>query len=317
MSRKPDVLLLDGRNLVYRNGYTRSSLSSRGRPSGAIYGCLAAILRLNRLFPDAAIVVCWDGDDGRESWRHKLCPEYKSNRARKDVKTLSAAQKEQQRVADAIRTQIPKIEKVFALLGLAQFKVDKLEADDLIGVLATSMSETHRKVMIYSTDRDFYQLIRKNIVVVRDIDKAKQGLEITAKEIKKEYGVKPKNWLKYRAFVGDAGDKIDKPIAGVGPAKALKILASGVDASQSTPHSDFVSSWKKIRLAYKLSKIVRRVSSKYLSYKAKKQLKAAIDSETFFRSKKTKKGYKKFVAFLADYELEDILKVKNNLWSIR
>jgi 5'-3' exonuclease len=272
-------------------------------------------LRLSRLFPDAAIVICWDGDDGRESWRHKLCPEYKSNRVRKEA--VTAGQKEQQRVSDSIRVQIPKVEKIFGIMGFAQFKIDKLEADDLIGVLATSLSRTHRKVMIYSTDRDFYQLIKNNIVVVRDIDKKRQGLEITSKEIKNEYGVKPKVWLLYRAFVGDAGDKIDKPIAGVGPVKALKILAAGVDASNSKPHPDFKEHWKKIRLAYKLSKIIRRTTSKWLSVKQRKQLKAAIESETFFRSKKTKKAYRRFVKFLADYELEDILKVKNNLWSIR
>lgn len=307
---KPDLLLIDGRNWCYRNGYTRVGLSSRGRPSGVIYGCLHSLLRLNRFFPNAAIVVCWDGKDASKSWRHKLCAGYKSNRVTDKTKAIP------QPVLD-IRAQIPVVEQVLDIIGIRQFSVNRLEADDLIGVMATHHKDRFNKVLIYSTDRDFYQLIVDNVAVVRDIDKSKKGLEITAKEIEKKYGVAPKDWLKYRAFVGDAGDRIDKPIKGIGEQKALKILAAGVDASKSKPHVDYARHWKAIRLAYKLSKIVRTPDSRYLPRVTSNTLRSLLKQTDLFRQSKTMHDYKRFVEFLADYDLEQIMASRHKLWSIR
>lgn len=312
--RKPEIILIDGRNWAYRNGFTRSTLFSKKRPTGVLFGCIWSLIRLNRLFPDAAIVVCWDGKDASKSWRHKLCPRYKSNRVTDKTKEVAPE-------VLHIRSQIPILEKFLANYGLAQFSVPELEADDLIGVLATALKRKHSKVIIYSTDRDFYQLIRGNVVVVRDIDKSKKGLEITAKEIKKEYGVTPKDWLKYRAFVGDAGDRIDKPIKGIGPQKALKILASGVDASRCKSHPDFKKNWKAIRLAYRLSKIIRTPEDKHLPEDIGRMLSENIrfGCRQLFRdpSKKTKKRYKKMIAFLGDYDLEQLMENRHILWAIK
>lgn len=311
---KQELLLIDGRNWVYRNGFTRTQLASRGRPTGVLFGCLSSLIRLNRLYPNAAIVVCWDGKHASKSWRHQLCPSYKSNRTKDKDKTVPVE-------VQNIRKQIPVLERFLEDFGLRQFTVPFLEADDLIGVLATAFKKTHHKVLIYSTDRDFFQLIKDNVAVVRDIDKAKKGIEISAQQIEEEYGVHPKDWLKYRAFVGDPGDKIDKPIRGVGQSKALKILAAGVDASKKKPHPDYAQHWPAIRLAYNLSRIVKKFDDTRLPRKTQKHLRRIVEanSSNLFRRKEaiSHKNFDRMIAFLNDYDLQDILERRMHLWRVK
>lgn len=311
--RSKQVVLIDGRNWVYRHGYTRIGLSSRGRPTGAIYGSIQGLITLNRMYPDASIVFCWDGKNAHESWRHRVCETYKSNRVVKSGKINP--------LVSAIREQIPIIVSFLRTFGLKQFSVDNLEADDLIGVLSTHLKASYDKVIIYSSDRDFYQLIHNNVVVVGGLDK-KKGLELRNKDIVRDYGVKPADWLKYRAFVGDAGDRIDKPIRGIGPSKALAILAKGVDASKKKPHKDYKKEWKAIRLAYKLSRIIRTWDDRKLPGKTQNDLRIIIDScvKSLFRSKKiarSSKSYKEVLKFLAEFELEELIRQRSQLWEIR
>lgn len=265
-------------------------------------------------------MICWDGDNASKSWRHDLCPDYKSNRKSSKDKPVP------QEVKD-IHKQIPILEKFFTNFGLTQFSVPKLEADDLIGVLATALRKTHHRVLIYSTDRDFYQLIHGNVMVVRDLDKSKKGLEFTAKEVKRDYGVLPKDWLRYRAFVGDKGDKIDKPIAGIGEKRVLELLARGVDASKSKPDPkwsdgqklDLKQHWSKVRLAYHLSKIIRKHSDRKLPREVRSKLKNIVQNQlhNLYRKHKTKKRYRQMTQFFAKYDLEQLMENRHALWKIR
>src|SRR6266567_3793400 len=65
------VILIDGKNAVFRHNHVHSHLSRQdGKPTGAIYGCLTSMLGLHRILPEAAIVWCWDGRG--DTWRHKF-----------------------------------------------------------------------------------------------------------------------------------------------------------------------------------------------------------------------------------------------------
>jgi DNA polymerase-1 len=309
-----EVLLIDGRNYLYRHCFTRTGLSSKGRPTGGIFGALTGLIRLHKFFPNAAIVFCWDMVSSN-SWRHELEPGYKSNRKPKEGAEIP-------KVVLDIRTQIPIIEKFIRKFGFRQFSVPRLEADDLIGVLATAWKDHFRKIIIYSTDRDYYQLIKDNVVVVRDFDKTLKCKEITAREIRREFGVAPKDWLRYRALVGDSGDKIDKPIKGVGPKKAIAMLKAGVDASDSNPHPDYKEHWRKIRLAYKLSKIVRRYDDSRVSAKTQKRLERIIRAVSdsgyrLSRKNRNQKTYDYMMEFLVDYELVELIQRRELLWVIK
>jgi 5'-3' exonuclease len=311
---KREVLLIDGRNFCYRHAYTRSQLFSKKRPTGAIFGCLSGLIRLHRYFPDAAIVFCWDGDKAKESWRHKLAPDYKGTRNKPDSEIPQEVH--------WIRQQIPIITEFIHNFGFRNFAVPCLEADDLIGILASNLKDKYDKIIIYSTDKDFYQLIKDPICVVRDLDKTKHCEEVTAKEIKKQHKVPLRNWLHFRSLVGEKTDNIAKPIAGVGPAKAMKMIASGVDPSKKKPHPDFKQHWKAIRLCYKLTKIVRKADDKRvpsITQKALSKILMEARAGRLYRleSSKSKKGYEYMLKFLQEYELQDIIERRDQLWKIK
>lgn len=308
------MLLIDGRNFVYRNAYTRPGLRSQNRPTGAIYGCLSGLIRLGRLFPDARIVFCWDGEHARESWRNKLAASYKGNRIQKNDKDTPQVIKD-------IRQQIPIVVKMLDMLGFKQYTVDRLEADDLIGILATSLKQKYDKIIIYSMDKDFYQLIKGNVAVVRDLDKKIKCQEITPKEIKKRHGVVAKHWLHFRSLVGEKTDHIAKPIVGVGPKKAIAMLKAGVDPSSSIPHKDYKEHWAKIRLCYRLTKIVRKVHDKRLPEETQEALRVVLDdalvADLQRKNKDNMKAYNRLLKFLRGYELSDIIARREQLWQIK
>jgi len=308
-----EVLLIDGRNFCYRHAYTRTQLFSKNRPTGAIFGVLSGLIRLHRYFPDVPIVFCWDGEEATKSWRHKIAPDYKGTR--------NVPGKEVPLPVQHIRIQIPIITKFIHNFGFKNFSVPRVEADDLIGILATELKKKYDKVTIYSTDKDFYQLIGENVAVVRDFDKNAACKEVTAKEIKKRWKVHPKHWLHYRSLVGEGTDNIAKPIKGVGPAKALKMLAQGVDPSKDEPHPEYKEHWDKIRLCYRLTKIVRKVHDKRVPLKSQQALRLVLKeaSKSLYRDEdsKTKKKYKELLQFLSEYDLDEIMRRRDLLWKIK
>lgn len=310
-----EVILIDGRNFCYRHAYTRTNLFSNKRPTGAIFGCLSGLIRLNRHFPDAAIVFCWDGENARESWRNKLAATYKGNRVDSKDKPIPIQ-------IQHIRSQIPVIMEFFVKMGFKNYSVPSIEADDLIGILSTELKKTYGKVVILSMDKDFYQLMRNNVQVIRDLDKKKPFLPVTDKEIKKRWGVTSKNWLHYRSLVGEATDNIAKPIAGVGPKKAIAMLKVGVDPSSDIPHKDYKQHWNKIRLCYRLTKIIRKCHDKRLPKISKGALRIILADAVkgpLFRSEKSisKKTHKYMMEFLMEWELNEIVERRHQLWKIK
>src|SRR5271156_5136663 len=115
----------------------------------------------------------------------------------------------------------------------------------------------------------------KRVKVIRDQDKTKKCKPHKTKDIVAEFGIGPKDWLKYRAIVGDPGDNIIRA-KGCGPKTALKLLASGIDPSRARveyPEGIEHKTWEVFRINYQLSEILTRSRQKQLTYEEKTQLK--------------------------------------------
>lgn len=317
-----DVILIDGKNFCHRHAWTRRMLrTTKGFPTGCIFGCLSGMMRLNRYYPGAAMIFCWDGEDTNNSWRHKIAASYKENRRK-------AKKGEKPQEIKDLYMQIPKLKSLLQTMGYLQIEVPTLEADDLIGLASRTLSKKVDRVFIYSSDKDFFQLIKKNVYLIRDQkkDKNKKCAPITAKQIETEFGVLPETWNKFRAFVGDKGDDVHKPIKGLGPKTVKAILAMGSDPSKDKGcKSDKVKGcWKDVRLNYSLVKIVRKVNDKRLPSDVRKQVKAIIDKlkevnpKKLVRSNKgkSKESYREILKLLAKYELVTLLEARHLLWKL-
>lgn len=251
-----EVILVDFSNLTYACQFAQMNLqTSDGQPTGTIYGFLQSILSLHKKHPEASFIFCMDSK--KKTWRHEFYPEYKGNR-------IQASD-----VREIVNSQIPVIKHVLRCFGFKIVSIRGMEADDLIGVLACGLKSRH-EVIIFSNDKDFYQLLGDGIKIVRKV----QGKQKTVKpdDILFEFGVGPEDWVKFRALMGDASDNI-KPLAGVGPKTAVKMLKAGVDPSikkfkkikAADKYPQIVTKWSDIHKAYVLSYVPRDPEYKHFS----------------------------------------------------
>lgn len=315
-----DVVLVDAKNATYRHGWTRSSLhNSAGQPTGAIFGILSCLLRLYKFHPKAQFIFCWDGKDTYKSWRHKVCGTYKANRSKPGSKDVPVEVKD-------ILSQIPAIKKVIDILGFPQYEVERLEADDLIGILAKYVARKSgvENVFIYSMDKDMHQLIGGKIAVVKDLNKSLKCRAYTSKDVLADFGVTPKDWNKYRALVGDSSDGIKSPFPKIGKVRAMKLLAEGLDASKSAPSTEierqFSEHWSKAHMNYRLSKIVTNAESKVMTSVNRLHLIKVVEAVSTVAGIKRRQientDARKFVKFCATYELQWIMENRHLFYSI-
>src|ERR1017187_4804563 len=75
-------MLIYGRNMLCRQGFVFKSLKTEdGVFTGAVFGILNCLLRLRRYYPEAKLVMVWDGKEATsKGWRRAFYPEYKANR---------------------------------------------------------------------------------------------------------------------------------------------------------------------------------------------------------------------------------------------
>jgi DNA polymerase-1 len=251
------VILIDANNCCYRYGYTHLGLqSSEGVKTGAIYGLINALLRLKKRYPDAKFVCAWDGLG--KCWRYGLFPEYKANRRKKK----DTPEKK------AIKEQFPVVEQMTRQLGIPQVKIDCMEADDMIGLLAMWCIKKGWQPIIYSSDQDFMQLMRKGVWVIRGVDKNDKLAVETVASVKKKFGCKPSQLLKVRALAGDKSDGIPNPVRGLGTKTATKLINAGIDPSKAAVPigcpDKLGCAWSIAVRNYRIMKIITSVDSENL-----------------------------------------------------
>ena len=108
------------------------------------------IIKFSSRFIDPEIVICHDEKDSeRHYWRHEFFPEYKSNRKKQESPIPKDILYEQFNIIkDEIEENLP----------WKTISMNAVEADDIIGVIATEYSDDTINVIV-SPDKDFQQLL--------------------------------------------------------------------------------------------------------------------------------------------------------------
>lgn len=195
------VLLLDGNSLVWRAAFS----------SGEQHVAKGFITFANDLlerFQPSSLIVCWDM--GKSRFRSALFPEYKATRAEKKSKIDT----------ETVYDQVSLLRRYLKHLGIQQFGVAGVEADDLLSWLSEYVSSRFDlDVVIVSTDRDLWQLITSRVSVFDPI----RSIFATPELVKSVFGVTPNNIPIYKALAGDTSDNI-KGIKGVGEKIVVGLL---------------------------------------------------------------------------------------------
>ncbi len=147
---KGKLLLVDGNSLLYPSFYAIPRLTdSEGTPTNAVLGLATGLRKaLAAEAPDLAAVIF---DAGGKTFRHELYPEYKANRPK---------------TPEDLRLQFPHARRLCEILGLSLLEIPGVEADDVIGTLATRAEREGYRVIALSSDKDFLQLVSDRVSVV-------------------------------------------------------------------------------------------------------------------------------------------------------
>lgn len=218
------VLLVDGDWNLKRNYMKLNEMFSlKGEHCGGSFGFLDSLRSvINYVFPDR-VVVMWDGEASGKM-RKDIYSLYKANR---DKPWLQHSQyvnddviKYEERKKYSILNQKIKVKNYLEELFIRQLEIDYIEADDLIAGYVLN-KEDDEEIIIFSSDKDYYQLIGQNVSVLRPSDKT----YITEKNFEKLFGYTHKNCLTLRCFEGDESDNI-VGIEGIALKTILKFFPS-------------------------------------------------------------------------------------------
>jgi DNA polymerase-1 len=210
------TLLIDGLNLFFRN----FAMMNMVNPSGIHIGGLGGFFRslgaeIRRTQPDQVYVV-FDGA-GSTTNRKNILSEYKSGREDQRVTNWEVFDS----LDDEHDSKVDQIVRVIHYLKTLPVKtviLDKVEADDIIAYLCDKLpNHPDDKVFIVSSDKDFLQLVNKNVIVYRPMEKKYYTEEV----FKAKYKMSPQNFILHKTLLGDASDKI-KGVKGLGEKGLLK-----------------------------------------------------------------------------------------------
>ena len=212
------VLLIDGLNTFIRVFSAIPTTNEDGVHIGGIVGFLRSIgYTINMVRPTRTIIV-FDGKGGSNR-RRKNFPEYKAGR-KMSVRLnrhLDVSLTREQEHKMMIR-QLNRLIEYLECLPLTIITQDNIEADDVIGYCSKHLFKDNKST-IMSTDKDFLQLIDKNIRVYSPTKK----LMYDEERVLDEYGIASTNFLLYRILDGDKSDGIPG-IKGAGLKTLLKMF---------------------------------------------------------------------------------------------
>ncbi len=203
MSRPPVLFLVDISSFIHRAYHALPDLStSRGQPTGAVYGVVTMLLKVLDDQSPQAMVLAYDSKG--PTLRHDLYADYKANRPPMPPDLVS---------------QIPLIKECAQKMGLSSVEAPGFEADDLIATLTAKAREKGFTVRIVSGDKDLYQLIDDRVTMW---DPMKDTV-YTPAEVEKKVGVGPERVVDLMALAGDSSDNVPG-VPRVGIKTAAKLL---------------------------------------------------------------------------------------------
>ena len=222
------VLIIDGMNTFIRSFAAIPTMDENGNHIGGVTGFLKSVGYVTRKFKPSRVYVIFDGKGGSKR-RRDIYPDYKLGR--KPLTRLNrtydmTTEKDEQ---DLMRYELVIVAKALMKLPITTITLDHVEADDIISYIAQHVVENGGESIIYSTDKDFLQLVGDDIKVWNPVRKKTYIPEIVVED----YEVHPNNFLLYRALTGDTSDNLPG-IKGLGMKTLLKIVPEFVTEQHLT-----------------------------------------------------------------------------------
>ncbi|MGH9856356.1 MAG: 5'-3' exonuclease [Acidobacteriota bacterium] len=202
------LLLIDGNAILHRAYHAYPPLTNpKGEVINAVYGFFAMLLTVYADQKPDYLVVCFDR--GAPTFRMNMFAGYHADRPK---------------MADDFVPQVQLVHEILEKMQVQMFGLDGYEADDLIGTIATEMrNEAMSETIIVTGDRDLLQLVNPQVKVLMPLNGFTKTMLFDEAAIEEKYGVHPRQFIDYKALIGDASDGYPG-VTGIGPKSAAKLL---------------------------------------------------------------------------------------------
>jgi DNA polymerase-1 len=215
-AKEPPILAVDVANLAHRAYHANKHLSigsgERAKPTGHVYGMVKMLLPLVKRFSRGdKLPTLWWALEGRATRRREIYPEYKAGRKRNF-------------------DPYPDVRKLVLRMPGQAFFHPRLEADDLLAVMAHPDTRKDREVIVVTTDRDLWQFVGRPGVKVWCKDHVVQSAEMVA-----TFGVYHcRSLALVKALFGDTTDNIPPAFPGMKHGPLLSLINEKTLASPET-----------------------------------------------------------------------------------
>ncbi|STR44879.1 DNA polymerase I [Iodobacter fluviatilis] len=197
------LLLIDGSSYLYRAFHAIRDLAAPdGTPTNALYGFVNMLKKLRQQTPADYIACVFDAKG--KTFRDDLYSEYKAQRPS---------------MPDELRVQIEPIHAAVKAFGIKILMVDGVEADDVIGTLASWGTEHGITTIMSTGDKDMAQLVNQYVRIENSM--TEEVLDIEG--VINKFGVRPEQIVDYLALIGDTVDNVPG-VPKCGPKTAKKWL---------------------------------------------------------------------------------------------
>jgi DNA polymerase-1 len=208
------IIVIDGNSLLFRAYYATAygenpsiMRTKTGIPTNAIFAFANMLAKILQSFTDGeAIFVGFDAD--KDTFRKAEFAAYKANR--------------KPAPAD-LKAQFPISRELLKSLDIMAYEEHGIEADDICGTVSKMASAAGYEVTVYTSDKDYLQLIDEHI----SISLLKVGLSamevVTLGNMGEKFGFTPAQIVDYKGLRGDDSDNLPG-IPGIGDVTAVKLL---------------------------------------------------------------------------------------------
>ncbi len=222
--RNKTLVLLDAHAIIHRAYHALPEfLSSKGEPTGALYGLSSMLMKIIADLKPDYIVACYDLP--QKTFRHEAYDAYKAGRAKAD---------------DSLILQLKNSRFIFEAFGIPMYDSPGFEADDILGTIVEQMKDPLRhsdtspllrgraggglNIIIASGDMDTMQLVDDKKVQIYTLKKGiNETILYDEDAVIKRFGFKPELLPDYKGLRGDPSDNIIG-IKGIGEKTATILI---------------------------------------------------------------------------------------------
>lgn len=220
------IAVIDGNSLMHRafHAIMQPMSAPDGRSTNALLGFFNMFIKLVRSFSPDGIICAFD--KGKPQVRIDMLPQYKAQRPPMDP---------------SLHEQFPMVKDLLRALQIPVVELQGWEGDDILGTLAYQGELQGYSMLLFTGDRDIYQLATEHVSVVSTKKGVSDVRVMTPEDVDDLYhGITPHLVPDFYGLKGDTSDNIPG-VPGIGPKRAAALIVEYGSLEGVIAHADQVS----------------------------------------------------------------------------